>query len=241
MNIHDNAKLTPKGRERMVLFVLSGQTLKAVSRAVGVCPRTVRKWVDRYKEQGFAGLYDRSSRPKNVYQPTPQHVKDEIIALRRQRLTGKHIAAHMNVSRASVSRILKAAGLSKGKDLIPAEPIRRYERATPGDLIHLDIKKLGRFERPGHRVTGDRTGQSTPRSGKKKGYGWEYVHVCIDDHSRVAYTDIFPDEKAVSAVAHLKAAIAYYRKMGVKVQRVMTDNGSCYKSRSFAKACQNWA
>ncbi len=238
MNIHDNAKLTPKGRDRLVKMVLSGQSLESASQLAGVCPRTVRKWVDRYRREGFAGLYDRSSRPYKLRKPTSQAKVEKIIKLRRRRLTGKHIAHEVGVSRATVSRILRKAGLSRAKDLNPDEPIVRYERAKPGELIHLDIKRLGRFERPGHRVTGDRTGQSSPRSGRKKGYGWEYVHVCIDDHSRVTYTDIFPDEKAMSAVAHLKAAVAYYKRLGIKVERVMTDNGSCYKSKAFAKACK---
>ena len=238
MNVHGNAKLTPKGREQMVRAVLRGQTLESASLLGGVCPRTVRKWVRRYKAQGFTGLFDRSSRPKKLRKPTPQALKDKIIELRKRRLTGKHIAREVGVSRATVSRVLKAAGISRLKNLEPAEPIKRYERAKPGELIHLDIKRLGRFERPGHRVTGDRTGQANPRSGKKKGYGWESVHVCIDDHSRVSYTEIFPDEKAVSAVKHLTAAVAYYNKLGVKITRVMTDNGSCYKSKAFAKACK---
>ena len=234
MNIHNNARLTPLGRERLVRMMLKGQTPQAAARASGVCPRTARKWLARFKAEGLTGLRDRSSRPHRLRRPTPVTSVDRIIALRRQRWTGKHIARTLAVSPATVSRVLKRAGISRLKDLEPGEPVRRYERAHPGELIHLDIKKLGRFERTGHRITGDRTGQSSSR-----GIGWEYVHVCIDDASRIAYTDIFPDQKKQSAVAFLKAAVADYRRLGVIVQRVMTDNGSCYMSKHFAKACKD--
>ena len=239
MNIHKNARLTPLGRERLVKLMLSGQNPEAAARAAGVCPRTARKWLARYKADGAAGLLDRSSRPKKLRKPTPAKTVRQIIELRRKRWTGTHIARETGVSPATVSRVLKRAGLSRLKDLEPTEPVRRYERATPGEIIHLDIKKLGRFERTGHRITGDRRGQSGPRARKTGGYGWEYVHVCIDDHSRVSFSQIYPNEKATSAVAHLKASVAWYKKLGVEVQRVMTDNGSCYKSRAFAKACKD--
>ena len=237
MNIHKNARLTPHGRERMVRMMLRGQTPEAAARAAGVCPHTAKKWLARFEAQGAAGLQDRSSRPLKLRNPTPDAIAGRIVALRRQRWTGKHIARQTGVSPATVSRVLKRAGLSRLKDLEPAEPVRRYERAHPGELIHLDIKKLGRFERVGHRITGDRTGQSTPR-GRRQGYGWEYVHVCIDDNSRLSFSQIHPNEKATSAVAHLKAAVAWYASLGVTVTRVMTDNGSCYRSRDFAKACK---
>jgi len=239
MNIHKNAKLTPHGRERLVRMMLSGQTPEAAARAAGVCPRTARKWFARYKAEGMDGLQDRSSRPHRLHQPTPIKTVNNIIALRRQRRTGKHIARETRVSPATVSRVLKRAGLSRLKDLEPAEPIRRYERSAAGEMIHLDIKKLGRFERTGHRITGDRRGQSGPRARKEGGYGWEYVHVAIDDHSRVSFSQIHPDEKAVSAVAHLKATVIWYKTLGVHVERVMTDNGACYKSKAFAQACKD--
>lgn len=238
MNIHKNARLTPLGRERMVRIMLSGQTPEAAARAAGVCPRTARKWLARFKAEGAAGLRDRSSRPNKLRNPTPDGIAGRIVALRRRRWTGKHIARQVGVSPATVSRVLKRAGLARLKDLEPAEPVRRYECERPGDLIHLDIKKLGRFERVGHRITGERTGQSNPR-GRGQGYGWEYLHVAIDDNSRLSFSRIHPDEKAVSAVAHLEAAIAWYASLGVTVTRIMTDNGSCYRSRAFAKACKN--
>lgn len=238
MNIHKNAKLTPLGRARLVELILSGQSPEAAARAAGVCPRTARKWLARYKKEGPAGLEDRSSRPHQVRNPINPNTARRIIELRRMRRTGKHIARETGVSPATVSRILKRAGLSRLKDLDPPQTVRRYERQRPGELIHLDIKKLGRFKKPGHRVTSSRKGQSNPRGTKAGGHGWEHVHVCIDDHSRIAFTQIHPDEKACSAVAHLNAAIAYYKSLGVTVQRVMTDNGSCYRSNAFKKACK---
>ena len=206
MNIHNNARLTPIGRERIVMQVASGQTPQAAARAAGVCPRTIRKWVARYAAEGAAGFQDRSSRPKRLHRPTPQAVIARIGGLRLQRLTGKAIAQQTGVSPATVSRVLKRLGLNRLSALEPATPVRRYEREHPGELIHLDIKKLGRFKRIGHRITGDRKGQSNARS-----VGWEFVHVCIDDASRIALTRIMPDEKAVSAVAFLNAAVAYYK------------------------------
>ena len=230
MNVHKNARLTPRGRERIVELVAKGQTPQAVAGAVGVCPRTVRKWVKRYDQEGAAGLEDRSSRPHRLRQPTPQAVVERIATLRRERLTGKAIAAEVGVSRASVSRILKRLGMNKLKMLEPAEPVRRYERERPGELIHIDIKKLGRFNKIGHRISGDR--QISTR-----GMGWEFVHVCIDDASRIAFSRVMADEDKTSAAAFLKAAVAYYASPGVKVERAMTDNGGCYLSKPFAEAC----
>ena len=175
-------------------------------------------------------------RPHRLYRPTPQRTVERIAQLRRQRWTGQQIAAQVGVSPATVSRILRHLGLNKLKSLEPAEPVRRYERAHPGELIHIDIKKLGRIDGIGHRITGDRRGQSN-RRGRGQGLGWEFVHVCIDDASRIAFVQVLPDEKKQSAVAFLKAAIAYYASLGIKVARVMTDNGSCYKAFDFRHAC----
>jgi len=234
MNIHKNARLTPSGRAELARMVWeSRQSIAQVAKAFHVCAKTARKWTERFRQAGAEGMADRSSRPRRLRKPTPQAAIDEIITLRRQRFTGKHIAKVAGVSAATVSRVLKRAGLSRMRDLEPAEPVKRYERKNPGEMIHIDIKKLGRFERVGHRITGDRTGQSNSR-----GVGWEFVHVCVDDASRIAFTQIKPDEKAVSAVDFLKAAIAYYKSLGVTVARVMSDNGSCYKSHAFAKACK---
>jgi len=237
MNIHQNARLTPRGRERLARLVLSGLPLKAAAETAGVCERTARKWVTRFEAEGLAGLQDRSSRPRRLYRPTPPQTVARVEALRRQRWTGKHIAMELALSPATVSRILRRLGINRMRDLEPAEPARRYERQAPGEMIHLDIKKLGCFERVGHRITGDRTRQSS-RRGKTWGAGWEYVHVAIDDASRVAFSQIMPDEKAVSAVAFLKAAVAYYESLGIAVERVMTDNGPCYTSKAFQAACR---
>lgn len=239
MNIHKNARLTPLRRAEMALSVLEGHLSQAqAALQFAVTAKVVKRWVERYKAQGRAGMADRSSRPRRSPKATERAVADRIVALRRQRLTGKHIANVVAVSPATVSRVLARAGLSRLKDLEPAEPVRRYERDAPGDMIHIDIKKLGRFDKIGHRITGDRTGQSNGRTSRKGGAGWEFVHVCIDDASRVAFSQILPDEKKESAVAFLKAAIAYYASLGVTVSRVMTDNGSCYKSRAFRAACK---
>ncbi|HGG59983.1 MAG TPA: IS481 family transposase [Gammaproteobacteria bacterium] len=231
MNVHKNARLTPLGRERLVGMIANGLSFASAAAACGCSPKTAAKWWRRFQQEGREGLLDRSSRPHSLRNPTSEAVCERIIALRRQRLTGAHIAARTGVSPATVSRVLRRAGLSRLRDLEPSEPVRRYEREHPGELIHLDIKKLGKFSRTGHRITGD------PQKGRSRGAGWEYVHVCIDDASRLAFTQLHPDEKATSAVAHLKAAVAWYAAMGITVARVMTDNGSCYKSRAFKAAC----
>jgi len=242
MNLHKNARLTPRGRGEMVRRVLEeGQAPTAVGKAFGVELKTVKKWAVRFEAEGPSGLEDRSSRPKRLRKPTPAKSVDRIIALRRQRLPGKQIAAETGVSRSTVSRILRAARLSRARDLEPAEPVVRYQREHPGELIHLDIKKLGRFDKVGHRITGDRTGQSSTRgvrAGKAWGAGWEYAHVAIDDASRIAFSQIHPNEKKESATSFLKAALAYYESLGVTVTRVMTDNGACYKSHAFRDLCR---
>jgi transposase InsO family protein len=231
MNVHKNARTTRRSRAELVRRVLEErQSAKDVAAAFGVDTKTVYKWVARFVTEGPGGLEDRSSRPHKLNRPTPAEVRDHIIELRRQRLPGEQIARETKVSPATVSRVLSAAGLSKIKDLEPAEPVVRYEREYPGELIHIDIKKLGRFDQVGHRITGDRTIKS-------RRVGWEFVHVCIDDNSRVAFSQILPDEKKESAVAFLAAALAYYASLGVAVTRVMTDNGSCYRSKAFRKAC----
>jgi transposase InsO family protein len=233
MNIHKNARLTVHSRADLVQRVLvERQLVDAVAEAFGVSMRTVRKWVGRYQAEGPEGLTDRSSRPRLLRKPTSAEGVAAVERLRRQRWTGKQIAAEVGVSPATVSRILRRLGLNCIKALKPAEPVRRYEREHPGELIHIDIKKLGRFERIGHRITGD-------RQGKSRGIGWEFVHISIDDASRVAFSQILPDEKKASAVTFLKAAIAYYASLGVRVARVMTDNGSCYRSKAFRDVCRN--
>jgi transposase InsO family protein len=233
MNVHKNARTTMRSRATLSRRVLEeGQAPRAVATALGVDIKTVKKWVARFEVEGPGGLVDRSSRPQRLRRPTPEAVCARILELRRQRWTGKQIAKETGVSPATVSRVLSRAGLNRMRDLEPAEPPVRYQYETPGGLIHIDIKKLGRFDRTGHRITGKRTGMASSR-----GSGWEFVHVCIDDASRVAFSQILPDEKKESAGAFLTAALAYYASLGVTVSRVMTDNGSCYRSKAFRKAC----
>jgi transposase InsO family protein len=242
MNVHKNARLTAHSRAELVRRVLvERQPLRTVSLAFGVDPKTVRKWVRRYAEEGAAGLVDRSSRPHRLRCPTSPETVEQIIARRRSRFTGRQIALESGVSPATVSRVLRRVRLSRWRDLDPPAPVVRYERETPGELIHLDIKKLGRFEQVGHRITGDRTRQSSTRGlrgGKTWGAGWEYVHVCIDDASRIAFSKVMPDEKKESAVSCLAAALDFYARLGVTVTRVMTDNGSCYRSFTFRDFCK---
>jgi transposase InsO family protein len=208
-----------------------GLSKAAAAHQFNTTPKTVAKWVARFRAEGAAGLRDRSSRPHSSPGQTPQGACERVEALRRQRHTGEQIAAEVGVSAATISRILKRLGLNRLSALEPAEPIRRYERATPGEIIHIDIKKLGKFNRIGHRVTGERTGQS-----KSRGIGWDYVHLAIDDHSRLAYSEILPDEKRGSCLRFLFNALRFFRSLGVKVERIMTDNGSSFRSRRYAKA-----
>lgn len=238
MDTHKNAPLTPKGREAMVRSVIEGGLTKAAAAfQFNVSAKTVAKWVNRFRAEGVDGLRDRSSRPLSLPSQTLPATCAAVEALRRQRHTGRQIAAEVGISPATVSRVLRRLGLNRLRDLEPAEPVRRYEREHPGELIHLDIKKLGKFNRVGHRITGDRTGQSSQRA-RGEGPGWEYVHVCIDDASRIAFSQVMKSERKGCAVAFLKAAIAYYASLGIKVERVMTDNGSCYKSVAFRNACK---
>jgi transposase InsO family protein len=241
VDVHKNARLTPRGRGELVRRVRAGERPSAVAAAFSTTAKTVSKWVDRFCREGLDGLVDRSSRPRRLRDPTSPETVEQIIVLRRARFTGKQIAGETGVSRTTVSRILRTAKLSRARDLEPAEPIVRYERQHPGELIHLDIKKLGRFDQVGHRITGDRTRQSSTRgvrAGKAYGAGWEYVHVAIDDASRLAFSQILPDETKQSAVSFLEAALAYYESLGVIVSRVMTDNGSGYISHAFRDLCR---
>ena len=215
------------------IVIACGVTRAAAALRLNVSPKTVAQWVKRLRAEGVDGLRDRSSKPLSSPGQTPQATCEAVEALRRQRYTGTQIAAKVGLSPATVSRILKPRGLNKLSALEPAELVRRYEREHPGELIHVDIKKLGKFNQIGHRITGDRRGQSSGR-----GVGWEYVYVCIDDHSRVAFAKIMPNEKKRSAIAFLKAALAYYASLGVTIERVMTDNGSCFRSFAFRRACR---
>jgi transposase InsO family protein len=227
--MHKNARLTPKGREVLVQRMQAGWRVAEVAQALGISETTVRKWWRRF--QSGDGLENRSSRPQRSPRAVPVERLAQIEALRRQRRTGRLIAQTLGVSAATVSRVLRRIGLSRWRELEPQPPAERYERETPGELIHLDIKKLGRIGEPGHRVTGQRVHRT-------RGIGWEFVHVAIDDHSRTSLATMAEDERQGSAVTFLEQAVAHYRQHGVQVQRVMTDNGSAYLSRAFAAACR---
>jgi transposase InsO family protein len=231
MKLHANAPHGPRGRAEMVRRVLQGQTAVEVAEDFGVSERTVRKWLARYRAEGRQGLADRTSRPHHMPTATRDAVRTRIEQLRRQRWTGARIAVKVGVSAATVHRVLQRLGLERLCKLDPRPVVQRYEWATPGDLLHLDIKKLGRIVRPGHRLTGDR--RDTVR-----GAGWEWAHVCVDDASRMAYVELLPDERAPNAGGFLQRAVRWLARLGVHPQRVMTDNGPAYLSREFAGICR---
>jgi transposase InsO family protein len=232
MDYHHHACLTIRGRELLCCDVVEGRlSLREAAAERGLSRQTAAKWVGRYRQQGLAGLADRSSRPHRLRQPTPPELVERVEVLRRQRWTGLRIAQQTGLSRATVSRILRRLKLSRIRDLEPRLPVQRYEHAHPGDLLHLDIKKLGRILKPGHRVTGN-------PADRTRRVGWEYVHVAIDDHSRIAFSAIYPDETRASVLAFLNAALAYYARLGIHFKAVLTDNGPAYRSGLFAQACR---
>jgi transposase InsO family protein len=233
MKIHANAPFGPKGRLTMVRRVTEqGWSLTEAAEAAGVSERTCRKWVARYRAEGEAGLLDRSSAPKTVANRTEERRIEAIAALRRLRMTGAEIAECLGMALSTVSGILTDIGLGKLSRLGPPEPPNRYERKRPGELIHIDIKKLVRIEGgAGHRMTGKRTTHA-------RGAGWEFVHVCVDDATRLAYVEVLGDEKAKTCVGFLRRAVAFYRRHGIKVERLMTDNGGAYRSTVHAIACR---
>lgn len=236
MNIHKNAKTTPKMRALMVARQQAGETPRSIASAVGVSPATVGKWLKRFRNEGMAGLQDRTSRPRRPRTKVTSEQTQKIETLRRARQPFWKIARELGLSRASVARIAKAQGLSRLPALDPRLAIIRYEKKEPGEMIHIDIKKLGRIEGIGHRITKDRTRQSTPRSRKQGGKGWEYLHLAVDDHSRLAYSEILPDETRRSCLKFLFNALRFFRDHAVKVFRVMTDNGVSFRSHRYAKA-----
>ena len=231
MDVHKNARLTPRSREWMVKRVRGGEPQAKVAREMGVSVKTVKKWVCRYEREGLGGLVDRSSRPHRSPGRTQESIEIAVLALRRERLIMQRIAHLMEISRATVARVLRRAGLNRLSKLTPVPFYPRYERSEPGELLHLDVKKLGRILGVGHRITGD-------RRVSVKNAGWEYAHVAIDDHSRVSYAQILPDEQANSACAFLRAAVAYFAALGVRIREVLTDNGPCYHSKEFARTCE---
>jgi transposase InsO family protein len=229
MNIHKNARLTPQGRLLMVLRIEDeGWRVADAAVAAGLSERRAREWLKRYRAGGEIALGDRSSTPARYRDPAPNPRDGEIERLRRQRLTGARIARQLGIPRSTVGAVLRRLGLGRLKALDPPPPVVRYQRERPGELLHMDTKKLGRIAGIGHRITGQHSGMV-----KNRGIGWEVLHVCIDDASRLAYTELLPDEKKESAIAFLDRALAWYAGLGIAVERVMTDNGSSYRSHAF--------
>jgi transposase InsO family protein len=232
MNSHKNARLTYARRIEMVRDIVEGGlTPCAAAAAHGVSAPTARKWLGRYLIQGDAGMADSSSRPVRSPRALAPGRALAIVELRRRRLTQARIAQALDVSASTVSRVLARAGLSKLRDLEPVEPVQRYEHGAPGELLHIDIKKLGRIERPSHRVTSDRRDTVS-------GAGWEFLFVAVDDHARIGFTDLHCDERATSATQFLRNAVAYYRSLGVRIRRVLTDNGGAFRSNAFTHTCK---
>jgi transposase InsO family protein len=230
MDIHKNARTTPHSRAAIVTRITRlGESIKGVARAVGVCPKTVRKWVAR--AQAGSGLVDRSSRPQHRPTATPTELLEHVVRLRRQRWTSVEIAERLRLGRSTVARYLAQRGLARLRALQPAGPVQRYEHARAGELLHLDVKKLGRIGRVGHRITGD-------RRARVRGIGWEYVHVAVDDASRLAYAEVLPDERGSTVTAFLWRALAWYRRHGIRVRRVMTDNAFAYLGHAFTALCE---
>lgn len=228
---HKNAPMTPAGRMRMVQAVLEGMPIGVVAKGNRVDRKSVRKWVVRYHAEGEAGLRDRSSRPRRSPAAIAKGTAQRIVALRRRRWTMAHIASELRVSKATVSRVLRRGGLNRLSALDPAPLPQRYERERPGDLLHLDTKKLARIEHTGHRITGD-------RSHEARGVGWEYAFVAVDDHSRVGIGKMFDEECKRAAATFLEHAAGYYRHLGVRIRRVMTDNAKIFRSKIFESTCR---
>ncbi len=232
MDIHKNARLTWMMREQLAKKVEERVlTLKQAAACFNVSVATAAKWVKRYRTEGVTGLRDRSCRPRRLYRPTSPELIERVRLLRLERWTGLRISQHTGLSRATVSRILRRLKLNRVRDLEPRAVVQRYEHPAAGDLLHLDIKKLGRFSAEGTRIHGD-------PSRRTRGLGWEYVHVAIDDHSRIAFSAIYPNEQASSASQFLAEALACYARLGIRFKAVLTDNGPAYASRHFAQACR---
>jgi transposase InsO family protein len=234
MKLHGNARTCLHSRVLIVERVLEqGWSIAAAAEAAGVSDRTASKWLARFRSEGHAGLHDRSSRPRRIPRRTPAERVRVIELLRRLRMTAAEIAEVLAMPLSTVSAILKRIGLGKRSRLDPLEPANRYECARPGELLHIDVKKLARFDRPGHRMLGRGPGRFETSA------GYEYLHVCVDDHSRLAYVELLADERAESAIAFLRRAVAFFAARGVSVERVLTDNGAAFIAHSYASACRS--
>jgi transposase InsO family protein len=240
MKLHANAALSWSGRRRLCeLVVDQGWTVASAAALAGVSVRCARKWVGRYRLQGAAGLVDRSSAPRRVANRTADDRVEAIVSLRRLRFTAAEIAETLGMALSTVSGILARLGMGRLGRLGLEQPVR-YERDRPGELVHVDVKKLGRVRGVGHRISGSRASQAkTRRVGKvREVKGWEYVHIAVDDYSRLAYAEVLDDEKAATAAGFLRRAVAFYRRHGISVERVLTDNGGCYRATLHALACR---
>lgn len=244
MVVHARAPLSPIGRRRVVDRVLvSGWSVTAAAEAAGVTDRTVYRWLARFRQHGAAGLFDRSCAPRRIPHKTSPVRVAAICELRQLRLTAVEIAEHIDMPISTVSAVLRREGLGKRSRLEPPEPVNRYERSAPGELVHIDIKRLGRIVGgPGKRITGAHAARRGPtktdRAGVRRGaVGWEYLHVAIDDHTRLAYAEVLGDEKASTAIGFLQRAVAFYARHAITIERVMTDNGSAYVSHAHRHAC----
>jgi transposase InsO family protein/transposase len=244
MKLHRNAALSWSGRRRLcVLVVDEGWTVKAAATAMHVSVRCARKWVGRYRVEGLAGLCDRSSAPKRVANRTAQERIEVIVQLRRLRFTAAEIAETLGMALSTVAGILRRLGMGRLGRIGLEQPLR-YERTRPGELVHVDVKKLGRIVGgAGKRIGGDGhspdNSQLRDAAGRRRNsVGWEFVHVAVDDFSRLAYAEVLADEKTTTAIAFLQRALAFYRRHGIEVERVLSDNGSCYRSRLHALACR---
>jgi len=233
MNVHQNARLTVRRRQELVARIQSGTPLKHAARAFDVSIRTVRKWWRRYQDEGRDGLHDRSSRPHHSPRQTAAPLQLAAKVLRRQQWTCQQIAGALELSAATVARILRRCGLSRRGRLEAPLMIARYEHPQPGDLLHVDTKKLGRVQGLGHRITGRTAGVH-----RLRGVGWEHLHVAVDDHSRVAYVELLNDERIASVRAFVGRALRWFRGHGVRIRRILTDNGSAYRSHSFRATCR---
>jgi len=231
MHVHPNARTTYRTRHDLVRRLGQGVPVLEVARAFGVSATTVRKWRRRFQEEGPSGLQDRRSTPRSCPHRTAPAKEAEVGRLRRLRLLMRAIARRVRLALSTVAAVLKRQGLSRLPPLEPPPVVRRYERKRPGELLHVDIKKLGRFREIGHRIDGR-------RHDRNRGAGWEHVHVCVDDHTRLAYVEVLPDEGKETACAFLERAVAWYRSKGVQPERVLSDNGSAYRSKLWRKTCE---
>ena len=241
MQVHARARLTPKGRAFVVKRVLErGWSAATAAEAAGVAERTVWRWLARYRAEGEAGLRDRSSAPRRVPRRTPSARVELILKLRRLRMTAAEIAETVQMPLSTVSAVLKRSGLGRLSSLSPPEPPNRYERRHPGELVHVDVKKLGRIKGVGHRMLKSRKSQRRMRRHNRRvgALGWEFVHVCVDDATRLAYVEVLANEQGPTAAEFLRRAVAWFAEQGVCVERVMSDNGACYRSVVHATACR---